>query len=109
VSIWRCWCFYLLGGDSFLVFDSCVFGLLEFGEERHRNVESRYVQSRLDICKVVLKTVRAVPNTEVQSRLNIMIPTNRLGSLMRHGCRLGLCQCAPGSGATEIDGWAMSD
>jgi hypothetical protein len=32
---------------------------------------------------------------QLQSRLNIIIPTNELETLVEHGCRLGLCQCAP--------------
>lgn len=42
------------------------------------------------------------PKRVMQSRLNIVIPTNELGSLVEHGYRLGLCQCALRAGKVAL-------
>jgi hypothetical protein len=42
------------------------------------------------------------PKWVMQSRLNIVIPTDELGSLIEHGYRLGLCQCALRAGKVAL-------
>jgi hypothetical protein len=53
MSIGWCWWLFLFGGSSFLVLNSCFFGLLEFGEKRHG--ESR----ECDMSQVVVKSGKA--------------------------------------------------